>query len=658
MKKIIVSGPILSRSGYGEMARLAVASLKNRSDIDLYINATNWGNNGNTLEDSSEVRDINLLIKKTQQLLAQNNNQVHFDVAIQVTIPNEWKRIAPINIGYTAGIETNYISPSWLEPSNTMDKIIVISEHAKKGFVDTVFSNAQGQQFKVSTPTEVVHFPHKDHGTVSLELDLKHDFNFLAVCQWGPRKNLEQTIVGFLEEFKDREIGLVLKVNTTNDSIMDRELCSKRVEQIVSNFPNKKCTVTLIHGYLKESELNSLYTHPKIKAIISTTHGEGYGIPLFEASLSELPVIATDWSGHLDFLIIPDEQGKDKKMFAKIECEIKPIAKEHVWQGVLEEGTSWAYPIMSSYKSRMNEVIKDYPRFKSWAKKLAAYNKKKFDKQKIHDNFFYSLGIFSRPNILEPKAIKGISFCIPTHGKRLEKTNLTIKSIKKQKWGNIPYEIIVCGDVESFAKDSSVKFIDERDAAHSRKVAKLRNKAAKLSSYDVICFCDDDIILSEDWLEKTLAHGKINGWEILGNRVFSPDGTRYWDRSLINPHILADYDHQSNDKSLYQSSAFFLIRKNVFEKVKWDETKLVFADKEGGIPEDLQYSFDLTQNNYEFKFNKDALVWHNDDSYTEFSFNGRSVTQKKEALKKTHNFNFFLPNDDDYESLIYRLNNA
>jgi hypothetical protein len=268
-----------------------------------------------------------------------------------------------------------------------MDKIIVISEHAKKGFVDTIFGNAQGQQFKVSTPIEVVHFSYKDHGTAVLELDLKHDFNFLAVCQWGPRKNLEQTIVGFLEEFKDKEVGLVLKVNTTNDSIMDRELCTKRVEQIVSNFPNKKCTVTLVHGYLKEAELNALYTHSKIKAIISTTHGEGYGIPLFEASLNELPVIATDWSGHLDFLTMPDEQGKDKKMFAKIECEIKPIAKEHVWQGVLEEGTSWAYPVMTSYKSRMNEVIKDYPRFKSWAKKLAVHNKQKFTQQKIYDKF-------------------------------------------------------------------------------------------------------------------------------------------------------------------------------------------------------------------------------------------------------------------------------
>jgi len=143
----------------------------------------------------------------------------------------------------------------------------------------------------------------------------------------------------------------------------------------------------------------------------------------------------------------------------------------------------------------------------------------------------------------------------------------------------------------------------------------------------------------------------------LANRVFNPDGTRYWDRSLLNPHILVDYDHPKEDKDLYQSSAFFLVRREVFEKVKWDETKLVYADREGGIPEDVQYSFDLIANGFPLSFNENSLVWHNDDSYTEFNTANYCQTLKKDLLKDKFGFDFFLPQDGEYLSIVRDLSN-
>lgn len=389
MKKIVISGPSLSRSGYGEMCRFALRSLKRHEDkFDIYVLLTNWGNTGNLFHDTEEVRWINSLAAKTQQLLQQTNNQPNFDISIQVTIPNEWKKMAAVNIGYTAGIETNFISPAWLQPSQQMDKIIVISEHAKSGFINTVFGDAGGNQFRVTTPVEVCHFPVKNVGQANLNLDLKHDFNFLSVCQWGPRKNVEQTIVNFVQEFANEEVGLVLKVNTANDSIMDKELTESKLKQVLAMLPSdRKCSVHLIHGHMSEEEMSALYNHPKIKAVVSSTHGEGFGFPLFEAAYSELPVIATDWSGHLDFLTMKDEQGKDKKMFAKVDYELKPIDQAHVWQGVLEAGTSWAYPNAGSLKSRMREVYKDYGRFKSWSKKLNVWVRSEFTEEKVYDKF-------------------------------------------------------------------------------------------------------------------------------------------------------------------------------------------------------------------------------------------------------------------------------
>ena len=382
MKKILISGPILSRSGYGEMARFALRSLKDRSDIDLYLAVTSWGNTGWLFDVDNERLYIESLISKTQAYNQSTSGNHQFDIAIQISIPNEWKRLAPVNIGYTAGIETNFISPSWLEPCQAMDKIIVISQHAKDGFMNTVFGNQQGQQFRVTVPIEVVHLPYRNLEKSTLSIDLKHEFNFLAVCQWGPRKNLDQTIIGFLEEFRNEEVGLLLKVNTANDSIIDRQATQARLENLLSRFPNRKCSVNLLHGHLSDAEMQSLYVHPKVKAIVSTTHGEGYGLPLMEAAANELPVIATDWSGHTDYLYMDG-----KRMFGKVEYELKPIAKEHVWKGVLEEGTSWAYPLMSSYKDKMRELYKDYGRFKSQAKKLAIHVKELVNEQKLNNKF-------------------------------------------------------------------------------------------------------------------------------------------------------------------------------------------------------------------------------------------------------------------------------
>lgn len=399
MKKIVISGPVLTRSGYGEMARFAYRSLKNREDIDLYLIPTTWGNTGWLHELNEERNHIDSLIAKTQLLLQKTNNQPQFDISIQVSIPNEWKKMAPINIGYTAGIETNLISPAWLQPSQQMDKIIVISEHAKAGFINTIFGNPQGQQFKVTVPVDVVHLPYRNSSKTDLQLNLKHDFNFLSVCQWGPRKNLDQAILGFLEEFRKEEIGLVLKINTANDSIIDRNHTQKRLEQLLSNYPDRKCSITLLHGHLSEEQMESLYCHSKIKAIVSTTHGEGFGLPLLEAAANELPVIATDWSGHTDFLYIPD--GNDKKrMFGKIDYELKQIDQAHVWQGVLEAGTQWAYPKMVSYKEKLRDCYKDYGRYKSQAKKLCSWVKENFEQDKLHAKFHSLLEIKKDNNLL------------------------------------------------------------------------------------------------------------------------------------------------------------------------------------------------------------------------------------------------------------------
>mgnify|MGYP005812860233 CR=1 FL=1 len=395
-KKVLIRGPVLTQSGYGEHCRFLLRSLRKYEDtIDLYIITTGWGRTNWQFEETEERIWIDKLIRKTLNYIGENKGPV--DVSIQVTIPNEWEKLAPFNIGVTAGIETDRVSRVWLEKTQIMDKIIVVSEHAKNGFVKTKCemvdqrTSTTIKDWGCTVPVEVVHYPVKKIGKVNIDLDLKYDFNFLTVAQWGPRKNIKNTIKWFFEEFKNDEIGLVVKTNLAKNCILDRLTIKNKINSIVHKFPEAKCKVSLLHGYMTEEEMNGLYTHPKIKALVSLTHGEGFGLPLFEAAYNCLPVIATNWSGHLDFLYMPlkNKKGKakNKPMFSRIAYELKEIGKNAVWPGVIDPDAKWAYAEKGSYKMKLRDAFKDINRLKSRARKLQKHLLANFTEEKQNEEF-------------------------------------------------------------------------------------------------------------------------------------------------------------------------------------------------------------------------------------------------------------------------------
>ena len=395
-KRIIVRGPALSRSGYGEQTRFALRSLRAHEDeYDIYLIAVGWGQTGWVSTHDEERAWIDSLVQKTQFYQSQGGK---YDMSLQVTIPNEWEKLAPVNVGYTAGIETTRIAPQWIEKSQLMDKIIVVSEHAKWGFDNTEYSvqdNRTGQVtsgFKCETPVEVVNYPVREYDPADIDLGLETEFNFLAVAQWSIRKNMDNTVKWFVEEFKDDEdVGLVLKVTSKNGSKLDRNNTKVKLQQQLANYPGRKCKVYLLHGDMSEQEMTGLYQHPKIKALVTLTHGEGFGLPIFEAAYNGLPVISPAWSGQCDFLFMPvkNKKGRTKTRpgFLKVDYEMKPIQKEAIWKTVLEEDSMWCYPKDNSYKIRLREVTKDYPRIKSQAKRLQKHILKNFTAEKMYKQF-------------------------------------------------------------------------------------------------------------------------------------------------------------------------------------------------------------------------------------------------------------------------------
>jgi glycosyltransferase involved in cell wall biosynthesis len=387
-QKIILKGPVLTRSGYGEQSRFALRALRSREDLfDIYIQPLVWGQTSWISDQSEERQFIDHTIEKTVGYIHQGGK---FDMSLQITIPNEFEEMATVNIGYTAGIESTAVSAQWLEIINkVMNNVIVVSSFSTTAFKETSYQgelNGQPAELKLEKPIDYVNYAVKDYEDVPpLEIELEHDINFLSVAQWGPRKNMANTVKWFIEEFHDDEVGLIVKTNVAKNSVIDREHMFTRLrEQIANKYPDRKCKLYLIHGDMTEAEMHSLYKTPKIKAMFSFPHGEGFGLPLFEAAYSGLPIVCTGWSGQLDFLV--DEKGKE--FFYNVAFDINHVPEEVVWENVLIKESMWANPRETSAKEQMRKCYNDIlSGEKMAATEYASALKERFSKEKMYEKF-------------------------------------------------------------------------------------------------------------------------------------------------------------------------------------------------------------------------------------------------------------------------------
>ena len=358
MKKVLLRGPLLTASGYGEHSRQFFRWLESRSDIELKVQCLNWGNTTWYINTDIEEGLIGRIMSKTN-FDVQNES---FDVSIQVQLPDEWDNsLARYNIGVSAFIETTKCSKAWFDCCNKMDKIIAPSKHALK----SVLANG-----KLEKRAHVVNEPLNpllSKCKTDFKLNLDTDFNFLIISQLTDlnsshdRKNIVETIKAFCEKFDgNKDVGLVIKTNIGRSTMADRRRTKSLLEKIVKE--NRKTEfpkINMIHGLLSPGEMYEIYNHPKIKCLVSLTRGEGYGLPLMEAASCELPVMATNWSGHLDFL----------KDFIKIKYTLIPVPELKADGRIFEKNTFWAEPSIEDFQKKLGWVIKNYDMLKRSAKK-------------------------------------------------------------------------------------------------------------------------------------------------------------------------------------------------------------------------------------------------------------------------------------------------
>lgn len=402
--KILLEGPILTQSGYGEHTRLVYRSIQSFEGLEIFINPLNWGATGWISEENEERRKIEQGVAAYAEkirLAEQTKVNPDFDIQIHVGIPNEFQKKAPYSVCVTAGIETDRVSAEWLMKTHQgIDKLIVPSEHAALGFKETSYE-VQNETKQIQTvlscacPVEVVHYPVKEIEPDHLDFTTTTSFNFLSMALMGPRKNQENLVKWFVEKFKDNsDVGLILKTSRASGSVIDREATKSELNKILRLFPDRKCKIYLLHGDLTEKQVHSLYVREDVKAYVTATHGEGYGLPLFEAAYSGLPIIATNWSGHLDFLSAPYKENgktKEKMLFAKVDYDLAKVQPEARWNAIITDDSQWAFAKEASFKSQLEKVYKNHGMYKKWAAALKQEVLKNFSEGEIYNKMANAL---------------------------------------------------------------------------------------------------------------------------------------------------------------------------------------------------------------------------------------------------------------------------
>lgn len=376
MKTVLLRAPVLTMSGYGVHARQVARWLFEQEealDLDITVEPLNWGHTGWLTDVDAEDGLVGRVLQ------AADNTKPFYDVTIQLQLPNEWNpMLGAFNVGITAGVETDRCNPGWIDAVNQMNLVIVPSEFTKSSFL------ASG-----NVSTDIVVVPEsfvdevKNQDSCSIDLNLETKFNFLVFGQVtgnnpeNDRKNLAYTIKWMAEALADRpDVGVIVKSNLARNTKIDRLASTNMFAKLIHEVkvgPGPR--FYLLHGNMKNKEVVGLYKHPTVKALVSLTHGEGFGLPILEAAACGVPVIAPDWSGHMEFM----KHGR----FLKLEHKIAPIHESRVDNHIFVPGAQWAYPIEQDVKKRLVKFV-DAPAVpKQWAMELKEKLLKSYDFEAI-----------------------------------------------------------------------------------------------------------------------------------------------------------------------------------------------------------------------------------------------------------------------------------
>ena len=360
-KSVLYKSPALTQSGYGVHSRQVAKWLLSKQELDVKFIVTPWGDTPWLLNRSAH----NGLVGEIMERSVAKGTKA--SASVQLVLPNEWELDLGMstNIGITAAVETDRCSQQWSQMCTQMTRVIVPSKHAKvnlesNGPLSNVFVIPESYSDAIASTKES-----------NLPL-WSTSFNFLVFGQitgnttLTDRKNLFNTVKWICDTFKDdSDVGIVIKTNAGRNSKIDKNVTINMITSLLKEVRKGRSSppVYLLHGDMSDEEVAMLYKHPQIKALASITRGEGFGLPILEAAASGLPVIATDWSGHLDFLRL----GK----FLSVKSQLVNVHESKVDGNIFVQGSRWAEPSEEDFKRRLTKFKESPSAPKQWAIELS-----------------------------------------------------------------------------------------------------------------------------------------------------------------------------------------------------------------------------------------------------------------------------------------------
>lgn len=386
----VVSCPIDVISGYGARSRDFVKALiKAKGDEwDIRILSQRWGECPYGALDRNAPEDVDLL----SRILPQMERQP--DIWFQITIANEFQAVGKVSIGVSALVETTILPAELLEGLNRMDFNIVssnfVKETAQKTSFDRLDQNTKQKQgtIQLSKPVEVLFegvdttkYKRLEKSTFDLS-EIKEEFCFLTVAHWltgeigEDRKQLTTLIKAFLTAFKDKKKrpALILKTSLAGFSIIEEEKILDNIDAIRKTVGGDMPNIYLLYGELTEEEMNHLYNHDKVKAF-ALVGNEGFGRPYLEFSAaSSKPIIASPFSGHVDFL------NEEFNIF--VSGRVEQLHPSAVNQFLIKE-SSWFKADPKSIEDSLKAVYENYPKYIDNAKRQGHQSRTQFSYDKM-----------------------------------------------------------------------------------------------------------------------------------------------------------------------------------------------------------------------------------------------------------------------------------
>ena len=433
---ILVTAPVQTRSGYGNHARDICRALIESDKYDVKIQSVPWGSTPMTALDSNDPSHNEI----QKRILRQPNLPKQPELHLHIVIPNEFRQFGKKNVGMTAGIEASIPPAEWIQGCNRMDMTIFTSEFSKFVFENVGFDKLDNNtkqvvgQLKLEKPSDVLFEGadanlYKEVKKISKKLDdkfsiIEEDFCFLFVGHWlqgnlgEDRKDIGMMLKTFFTTFRNMNNppALVLKTSGANFSIIDRNSLKKKIDDIKRTFGDSKLpNVYIVHGDLTDEEMNEMYNHPKVKAHLTFTHGEGFGRPLLEASFSGKPIIAPISTGQADFL--------DKEYTIEIPHTMTKVPTNAFPKGYINPESQWSTVNYGIASRLMLDVFKNYDKYKVRGKKQMLVNRENFSFEAMKDKL---IGMVD--NILSDVP-KQVELKLPTLKK--EPTKLKLPKLKK-----------------------------------------------------------------------------------------------------------------------------------------------------------------------------------------------------------------------------------